>query len=157
ARALLSRMASDISRSLGPVDPVVVVTLNGTTQWTSTSTGTSGTVTAAGQAGGGQAAGAAGGAAATGGSGGGGGSGSCGATKNVPPANGAVSFNPGLQGDSDSVTICLARNLRDLGIASYLANGGAETNNGQVLTDLRQVTYRLGDGGQGLQRQETPL
>ena len=51
ARAVLNRMVSDISRSLGAVDPIPVVTLNGTTQWTSTtSTGTTAAGRVAGRA-----------------------------------------------------------------------------------------------------------
>jgi hypothetical protein len=133
-RNLLIRIDNDVALSLAPV----------ASQTTSTPSQSSG------------GAGASGPTAAAGS-----GTGSTGAASSTTPTaststNSGVTFNLGVQGDNNQLTIYQSRWPREVGQA--LADPDNAPNM-PIFSDLRRVTWWLADGagGSGLARQEIPL
>ncbi|HZT80376.1 MAG TPA: prepilin-type N-terminal cleavage/methylation domain-containing protein, partial [Gemmataceae bacterium] len=147
ARSVLARMQSDIAPSLPPYDPT-------RTQAQGGSPGGGGMQGGGSQGGGSQGGSTQGGAASPSGSGSSGsGSGSGGSqstTGAVTNLNGPVTFNLGVQGDANHLTLYVSRAPRELTAAL-----AAQAENPPLVSDLRRITYWLASGGTtGLARQE---
>jgi hypothetical protein len=148
ARAVLARMADDISANVGPISAASLAAagLTGGSGNGSSTPATGGAGAGAGSAGGGAGAGSAGGGGAAGGAASSNANGSTGTTTNT------LLINLGVQGDQTHVVLYVTRLAREL---DSMPNGPNGDGTPAGVCDLRRVTYWLVSGGSGgLARQE---